>query len=277
MADDAPRLDRTCASRCWRWATAPTRSSARSAGGSTNVSPRLAAPRIVDRIECDLDFEAPANALDRRHADATEGGTRRRRTRTTAVIHVDFARAPAEASAYTRTRPFEAEITERIRLTGSRSLSETWHIELSLEGSGIAYEPGDSLGVVPRNDPALVDAVLAASGLDGDAALRAALSDRFDITTLTAKQVEDLARLTGDASLAADAAFVEGRQVIDLLEAAPHRLTADQLTALLRPLPPRYYSIASSRKAVRRRRICWSPACATKRMAGSAPASPRSI
>ncbi len=39
---------------------------------------------------------------------------------------------------------------------------------LSLEGSGIVYEPGDALGVVPSNDPALVDAVLRAAGLSGD-------------------------------------------------------------------------------------------------------------
>jgi sulfite reductase (NADPH) flavoprotein alpha-component len=150
--------------------------------------------------------------------------------------------------SWTRARPFEAEITEHVRLTGSRSTSDTRHIALSLEGSGIAYEPGDSLGVVPRNDPALVDAVLHATGLDGDTALRAALRERYDITTLTAKQMDDFAALTGTARQPAD--WPAGRQVIDLLETAPHKFTADQLTGLLRPLPPRYYSIASSRLAV---------------------------
>ncbi len=144
--------------------------------------------------------------------------------------------------------PFEAEITEHVRLTGSRSSSDTRHIALSLEGSGIEYEPGDSLGIVPRNDPALIDAVLNATGLDHDTALRAALRDRYDITTLTAKQVDDFAVLTGTAPQASD--WTNGRQVIDLLETAPQKFTADQLTGLLRPLPPRYYSIASSRQAV---------------------------
>ena len=92
----------------------------------------LGATRIAERIECDLDYEAPATAwLDRSlevlrpeaPAKAEPG----------AVIHVDFA----------RSRPFEAEITERIRLSGSRSTSDTWHVELSLAGSGIEYEPGD--------------------------------------------------------------------------------------------------------------------------------------
>ena len=110
------------------------------------------------------------------------------------------------------------------------------------------YEPGDSLGVVPSNDPALADAVLRAAGLSADDTLRGALLDRLDITTLTAKQLEDFARETGTAALPNE--WAAGRQVIDLLETAPGRLSAEQLTALLRPLPPRYYSIASSRKAV---------------------------
>ena len=85
-------------------------------------------------------------------------------------------------------------------------------------------------------------------GLTGDDKLRGALTDRLDITTLTGKQIEDFARETRTTALPAD--WAAGRQIIDLLETAPGKLTAEQLTALLRPLPPRYYSIASSRKAV---------------------------
>jgi sulfite reductase (NADPH) flavoprotein alpha-component len=101
---------------------------------------------------------------------------------------------------------------------------------------------------VPSNDPALVDAVLKATGLAGDAALRDVLTDRLDISTLTSKQVEDFTRETGGQAPPAD--WAAGRQIIDLLERAPRALSTEQLTALLRPLPPRYYSIASSRKAV---------------------------
>jgi sulfite reductase (NADPH) flavoprotein alpha-component len=243
MADDAPRFEDV------RFAVLALgdRAYAQFCEIGRRFDDRLAAlggKRVADRIDCDLDYEAPANAwLDgtltqlEKAARATDPGA--------AVIHVDFARAPVEASAYSRARPFEAEITERIKLSGSRSSSETWHLELSLEGARIDYEPGDSLGFLPSNDPALVDAVLTATGLSGDASLHAALSDRFDITTLTAKQVEDYARITGSA-----ATYVPGQQVIDLLEAEPRSLAAEQLTALLRPLPPRYFSLASSRKAV---------------------------
>ena len=175
------------------------------------------------------------------------------------MIHVDFARAepePAEPT-YTRARPFEAELTALVNLNSSRSTAETYHAELSLEGAGLAYEPGDSLGILPSNDPALVEDVLRAAGLDGDGALYAQLRDKLDITTLTRDQVGAYAGLSGDAELLAlasdparTAAFVSDRQMIDLRAAAPARLSAEQLTGLLRPLPPRYYSVASSRAAV---------------------------
>ncbi len=244
LADDAPRFEKT------RFAVLALgdRAYAQFCEIGRKIDERLAAlggARIADRIECDLDFETPAtgwidSTLERLNAEAgvKEAGA--------SVIHVDFARPGADTP--TRARPFEAEITEHVRLTGSRSTSDTHHVAVSLEGAGMPYEPGDSLGVVASNDPALVEAVLKAAGLSADATLRGALTDRLDITTLTTRQIEDFARETGTQVPPAD--WAAGRQIIDLLETAPGALTAEQLTALLRPLPPRYYSIASSRKAV---------------------------
>ena len=248
MADDAPRFEKT------RFAVLALgdRAYAQYCEIGRRIDERLSVlggTRIVDRIECDLDFETPAGTWIDATLDQISTQAGETSVEDTSVIHVDFARsAEAAVETWTRAHPFEAEITDHVRLTGSRSLSDTRHIELSLEGSGIAYEPGDSLGVVPRNDPALVEAVLRAVGLDGDTALRSALRDRYDITTLTAKQIEDFSKLTGTSPQTSDWAL--GRQVIDLLETAPNKFTADQLTGLLRPLPPRYYSIASSRAAV---------------------------
>ena len=244
MAHDAPRFEKT------RFAVLALgdHAYAQFCEIGRKIDERLAAlggARIAERIECDLDYETPAtgwidSTLERLNAEVGV------KDATASVIHVDFARPGGDAP--TRARPFEAEITEHIRLTGSRSTSDTHHVAVSLEGSGIAYEPGDSLGVVPRNDPALVDAVIKATGVTADDALLVALTERLDITTLTGKQLEDFARETSTQSLPAD--WTTGRQIIDLLETAPGTLSAEQLTALLRPLPPRYYSIASSRKAV---------------------------
>lgn len=252
MADAAPRFDGV------RYAVLALgdRAYANFCGVGRAFDERLAAlggKRAGERVECDLDYEAPAKAwIDASlRALGPEDGT--------AVIHVDFARPEAEPAepVFSRVHPFEAEVTAAVNLNSSRSSTETFHVELSLEGAGLSYEPGDSLGFLPTNDPVLVDDVLRVAGLDGDTALREQLQGRLDITTLTRDQVGAYAKLTGDAELAAVAgdtervaAFVRDRQVIDLLAQVPARLSADQLTSLLRPLPPRYYSVASSRAAV---------------------------
>ena len=211
----------------------------------------LGATRVAARVECDVDFETPAatwlgDALrDLAAGEAPDSAG--------AVIHVDFARGAEHAPTPDRTHPFAAAITERINLNGSRSTAETWHLELSLEGSAIAYEPGDALAVLPRNDPTLVEAVAKAAGVVPDAALAESLAARLDIVTLTRPMLDAYAKLTAEKRLAdeaARAAFLDGRHAIDLLEAFGHRLTAEQLAGLLRPLQPRSYSIASSRKAV---------------------------
>jgi sulfite reductase (NADPH) flavoprotein alpha-component len=219
----------------------------------------LGAKRFAPIVECDVDFAAPATAWITSTLDTLQKET----AGEGAVIHVDFARGPTAEAAdedaeplYTRNTPFAAEITELVNLNGTGSSAETWHTELSVEGSGLINAPGDALGIVPVNDPVLVDDILAITGLTGDARVREALSEAQDITTVTRPQVEAYARLTDSAALKALAAdadalrnWLPGRQVIDLLEAAPAKLDAATLTSLLRPLPGRLYSIASSAKA----------------------------
>ncbi len=210
----------------------------------------LGARRVADRIDCDLDYEAPAASFI-----AGVLATLAPKAEAGAVIHVDFH--GTEAAKTGKAQRFEAAVAALHPISSSRADSETWHLELDLSGSGLAYEPGDTLGIVPTNDPALTAAILAATGLDGDAVARDALIGERDITTLTARLIADYAALTEDKKLlalasdeAARTEFLAGRQPVDLFEAFPHRLTVSQLTGLLRKLPARYYSIASSQKAV---------------------------
>lgn len=216
---------------------------------------------VTERSDCDADYEA--------QADAWIGATLRkfstpeqRRTATPGGAPPSFVRVgidgPAGTSVGTgnRLRPFDAEIIEKIALNPGDRGSETFHVTLSLAGSGILYEPGDSLVVLPRNEPAMIGQVLDAVGLGDNTDLRDTMATRYDVTTLTLPQLQSYAALTGDktlADLAADEgradAFLMGRQLIDMLTAIPCSLTAQQLVGLLRRLQPRLYSIASSRRA----------------------------
>ncbi|MDX1541680.1 MAG: flavodoxin domain-containing protein, partial [Geminicoccaceae bacterium] len=219
----------------------------------------LGGTRAAPRVDCDLDFEEPASTWIGSALKRLDELVPRPGGDGADVIHVDFHGTPG-ASAWSKSNPFAAEIQDHVDLNGSRSAKETIHLELSLAGSGLTFEPGDSIGIVPENDPAMVAAVLEAAKLDGDAALgaatiAAALATDFDITSLTRTVVEAYARLTGDAALETLvagqdlAAYLAGRQIVDLLTDYPNTLTAEQLTGLLRKLPPRLYSVASSLKA----------------------------
>jgi len=219
------------------------------------IDERLAAlggHRAAPLLECDLDYDAPAAAWLTATLPALRGADAEPDA---SVIHVDFG--AAEAREYSKSNPFQAEITDLVNLNSSRSLKQTFHVELSLAGSGLSYQPGDAIGIAPENDPTVVEAVLEAAGLAGDTALHATLTARHDVSTLSAHLVRSLAELTKDptiADLAGDAEqlaeFLPGRHVVDLLTAFPNRLTAAQLTGLLRPLPARLYSVASSQAMV---------------------------
>jgi sulfite reductase (NADPH) flavoprotein alpha-component len=78
---------------------------------------------------------------------------------------------------------------------------------------------------------------------------------RFDVTTLSRAAVENYAKITGrdDVRALLDGdnyqRFAADRQLVDLFEAYPEKLSPDQFLKLLRPLPGRLYSVASSIKA----------------------------
>ncbi|WP_137390729.1 diflavin oxidoreductase [Rhodoligotrophos defluvii] len=209
----------------------------------------LGGTRIADRIDCDLDFEQPARGW----IEAAVTALAPPRAPSGNVVAVDFA----SRTAHELSRdPVLAEVIEHVNLNSSRSDKQTIHLGLAFDGTAPAYDPGDSLELFPENDPALVDAVLTAAGLRADDRLRQALSAERDITTLSLKTLETFAATAGHAEArrlldeGRAKEWIIGRQLIDMLEAFPASLSAEQLQSLLRPLPPRAYSIASSRKEV---------------------------
>jgi sulfite reductase (NADPH) flavoprotein alpha-component len=223
----------------------------------------LGAVRLVDRADADLDVERAAKPwLDAALAAARDA------LKAHAPLATVTPLRPVAAPAWTRERPFAAEVLVNQRLTPRGSEKDIRHFEISLEGSGLNYEPGDSLGVWPRNPPALVDAVLQTLKLDGNASvgheettqpLRLWLTEHRELTKLARPFVAHHAAIAGSAELnrllspdhaPALVKLLAEYQVIDLLRAFPAAWSAEELVAALRPLTPRLYSIASSQKAV---------------------------
>ena len=255
MSDAAPRLDGV------RFAVLALGDTAYSQFCATGkvIDARLealGASRAADRIDLDLDFVKQAvewtqGALTQlAPADALSSAT---------VVHVDF-KSSAQAAVedeplYTAETPLKAEITTLIKLNGTGSTRETWHVEFASDAPGFAYVPGDAIGILPENDPDLVAEVAAAAGLGSQDVVLQKLRHSYDVTTLSRPLLEAYAKLTGRADVAklkeqgAFAKFAADRQLIDLFQAFPEKLSADQLFGLLRPLPGRLYSVASSQKA----------------------------
>ena len=166
--------------------------------------------------------------------------------------------------------PFPAEVLGVRSVTKPGSAKETIHVDYSLEGSGLSYVTGDALGVLPCNDPALVDALISALGLDATAevnapdgsatTLRDALINSYDITTLKKGVLtkwnavagsEKLATILADKDALKD--FCWGRDLLDLAsdpEMKANFTDAAAFVGILGKMNPRLYSIASSPDAV---------------------------
>jgi sulfite reductase (NADPH) flavoprotein alpha-component len=209
----------------------------------------LGGKRVIERVDCDVDFATPAAKWIEQAVKALAPPEAARAN----VIAVDFA---AKSAAIPEAEPVEAEVAEHINLNSLRSAKETIHLELAFEGSAPAYKPGDSLDIYPENDPAPVEALLKSAGLGSDDALRAEFATSRDITTLSLKTLQTYAATTGHPQVKSliesgeAKTWIVGRQLIDLLDQFPIALSAEQLHALTRPLAPRAYSIASSRREV---------------------------
>ena len=200
----------------------------------------LGAKKIVNRVDCDLDFETPAEQWSTSivaHVEATsESVVAPRATQLTAV---------PDAPVYTRHNPFAAEVLARQIITGRESSKHVQHIELDLEGSGLRYEPGDSLAVLPVNPPQLVEQLTQITGLDSDVFV-----DK-EITALSRPVLDAVATSHPQLQSILDdrnqfAGYLATHQLIDLVHEFPVDWQEPQYIEKLRSLSPRSYSIASS-------------------------------
>ncbi len=221
---------------------------------------KLGGKRVTPRQDCDVDYEED-------HASWLDAALKALAPAAAAVPSAaPGVVIPAAASIYGKKNPFGSELLEKVLLNGEGSKKETWHYELSLEGSGLTYVPGDALAVVPLNAPDMVEEILKASRLKGTEeveikgggrkVLADALREDFEVTTLSkailkkllaATKAPKLEKLLADDAKEELKEYLWGRWVADAIQDfAPKGLSAADLTGILRKLPPRLYSIASS-------------------------------
>ncbi len=219
---------------------------------------RLGALCITPLVNCDVNYEDDTEAwmnLLLKNIAPAEGTSTNERDVSTKV-----------ATEYSKQNPFMATVLDKVRITGRDSDKEVFHLELSLEDSGLTYEPGDAAGIFTQNPVVLVEQVIQKSGFTpsqtinlrtGEITIGEALSHHLEITLLTREVVqnyytktgiEEVGKLLGDESLLDD--YLYGNDLFDLLEDFPFEWKAQDLADILRQLPPRLYSISSSQENV---------------------------
>ena len=219
----------------------------------------LGAARVEALTECDLDYEELANAWSARMLASLP-----EHLETARPASVPILRAVGTVSAYNKSNPFAAEVLANQKITAGRSSKDVRHIELSIEGSGLTYEPGDSLAVLASNPPQLVSELIALLGVDGkdlvtvrdnSLLLSEALRDELEITAVNLTFLREWAALANDAALNellnggdqdALTKFLNTHQIVDVVRQYPAEADAQLFVGMLRRLSPRSYSIASS-------------------------------
>ena len=239
---------------------------------------KLGAKRVHPRVDCDVDYDAPAKSWTE-GVFAALGSQASSLTGPASILPAELDRqdarlpgqagSPSSEAGYSKKNPFPARLLTNRLLNAEGSGKEVRHYEISLAGSGLSYEVGDALGVVPANCGELVGDILAALGCDGEEAvkipdgaetsLRLALAQHFDITRPSAdllKVAAERGAAGGELTSLLDPArkddlkkFLWGREVIDVITGLATPFTATEFIALLKKLQPRLYSISSSPKA----------------------------
>lgn len=235
----------------------------------------LGAQRLHARVDCDIDYDEPALAwsiavlaaivpddtLPASSGDVVFPQPAQPETR-------PLQPAASPQPQYSKRNPFPATIIENLVLTGRGSSKEIRHIELSTDNADLAFEPGDALGVMPKNDPSVVDAILVELSISRDQkvavsgtemTIAEALTQHLEITTATPRFLDhwttltrapDLELLQNSAYTGQRAVFLHEHHIIDILRKYPLQVLDPQhFLAGLRPLQPRLYSIASSAAA----------------------------
>jgi sulfite reductase (NADPH) flavoprotein alpha-component len=176
---------------------------------------------------------------------------------------VEAEAAPAAKGDIGRSRdnPAVATFLSRTRLNKPGSEKETWHIEFDLTECGLDYVVGDSFGIFPVNDAALVEAICAAIGASPDApvlgrTLREVLTTDMSLSPAPDSLFQLISFITGGERRQKAKALAAGEDpdgdadTLDVLAALQKfrgiHPDPEAFVEALEPLQPRLYSISSS-------------------------------
>lgn len=223
---------------------------------------KLGASAFLERVDCDVDYEDAANAFIEKAFQRLEDDFKSQAGESAPLV----ASHRSTASKYSKQNPYAAQLLTNQKITGRDSDKDVRHIEIDLEGSGLTYQPGDSLGIWYQNASSLVKEILALVGLSGvesvnvdgeSVSIHQALIDHYEITAANPQFVEKYAQLSNSKKLkalvddkSALRQYANTTQIIDVIKEEKTDLTAEQLIDALRKLTPRLYSIASSQSEV---------------------------
>ena len=222
----------------------------------------LGAQRIVDRVDCDVDYEEPANQwLSEVLATIAQKGS------SVSNGQAKTSSPKKTKSKYNLKNPLSAELITKKQLTQQGSSKETYHYELSLKESGEKYDAGDALNVIAVNREALVTELLAIFNASSEQlepykgeslTLTKIFTEMLEIRTPSKEFIAELAMRSGDENLtslvnsdnkAALNDFLWAKDTIDLLKLYPQaQFSVAEFIALSKPLAARAYSISSSNK-----------------------------
>jgi sulfite reductase (NADPH) flavoprotein alpha-component len=222
--------------------------------------------RLTPLVKCDVDYEESAEIwMNNFLLNLTPAQSL---TPTDAVIPTVVSQnvTTVADSEFSKKSPYMATVLEKVKITGRDSDKEVYHLELSLEGSGITYEPGDAVGIFTKNPESLVNLIIEKTGFNpdqnvdikvGEVTLLEALSFHLEITILSfdilkkyfeRTKNEALGKLMEDDKLLDE--YLYGHDVLDLLEDFPFDWNINKFVEMLRPMPARLYSISSSMESV---------------------------
>jgi sulfite reductase (NADPH) flavoprotein alpha-component len=221
----------------------------------------LDAKAILDRVDCDTDFESVSNTWFTKLSEQLKQYLPKENSSIQPTVA-----SQQSTKGFSKTNPYPASLIINKRLNGGSKSKDTRQFGFDLAGSGLQYEAGDALGVWPQNCPELVTELETVLRINREAPvivnanekpLRDALQHDFEICRPSAEALQFIATRSNNqeltALLAADKKaelqnWLYGRQLVDILHEFPIQCNHEELISILKPLQPRLYSIASSAK-----------------------------